>query len=132
MRAIDTNGLVRLVVADDRSQAQRIREVIEECLHGEERILVMEAVFLELAWVLGKKYAFTREELCFFFEKLLSNPVFFIQDAEVIAAALEGFRHGGGFADHLMVAKARKSGAASLLSFDRKLHKIYPDFVLQP
>lgn len=132
MRAMDTNGLVRLVVADDERQASRIREFIEECLRREERILVTDAVFLELAWVLGKKYAFTREELCLLFEKLLANPVFQILDAELVARAVQGFRDGGGFADHLIVAKARSNGATSLLSFDRKLQKAYPDFVLQP
>lgn len=82
--------------------------------------------------MLSKKYGFTRGDICLLIEKLLANPIFQVQDAETVASALEGFRLNGGFADHLIVAKAQRDGASALLSFDRELQKIYPEYVLQP
>ena len=52
MLGIDTNVVVRLVVADDADQTRRARKLIEQALSREEPVPVSLQVLLECEWVL--------------------------------------------------------------------------------
>lgn len=59
-------------------------------------------------------------------EMLLSHAQLTVQDAEVVAAAVEQFRQHPkvGFSDCLMVEVARKAGHVPLGTFDRGLGRV--------
>jgi predicted nucleic-acid-binding protein len=64
MLGIDTNVVVRLVVADDAEQTRRARKLIEQAQSREEPVLVSLLVLLESEWVLRSRYGFDRQMGC--------------------------------------------------------------------
>jgi predicted nucleic-acid-binding protein len=120
MRAVDTNVLVRLITRDDAKQ-----------LHAAEAFVsngawVSPLVLVETTWVLDAVYARSARQIATAVEMLLSHEQLAIQDAEVVAAALENFRQRPslGFSDCLILELARKAGHLPLGTFDRNLSRL--------
>ncbi len=63
MLGIDTNVVVRLVVADDADLTRRVRNLIDQALGRGKQVLVSLALLLECEWVLRCRYGFGREAL---------------------------------------------------------------------
>ncbi len=60
MIALDTNVLIRLITGDDPVQARAIEAFLE---NTEGPFLIPDLVVAELAWVLQRRYGFTRPEI---------------------------------------------------------------------
>jgi predicted nucleic-acid-binding protein len=120
MRSVDTNVLVRLIVRDDRRQVEVAEEFISK------GAWISHLVLAETAWVLESVYELRAEQVATAVEMLLNHEHLTIQDAEVVAAALEDFRKRSAvaFTDYLIVEIARKSGHIPLGTFDRDLSKV--------
>lgn len=120
MRAVDTNILVRLFVADDPKQTARARRFIGN------GAWVSHLVLAETIWVLVSFYSLGREEVAAAVETVLSNKSFTVQDREVAADALSIFRQhrGVNFSDCLILSTAFKHGHTPLGTFDTKLSKV--------
>jgi predicted nucleic-acid-binding protein len=120
MRAADTNLLVRLMVGDDLAQTTAAEAFIEK------GVWVSHLALAEAVWVLSKRYLFTPSKLVEVIELFLANVDVTLQDADVVAAALEHFRNKPalGFSDCLMLEIARKAGHLPLGTFDRKLARL--------
>lgn len=120
MRAVDTNVLVRLLVRDDAAQARMADAFVAS------GAWVSHIVLVETVWVLSAVYERTPGEIANAIELLLVHEELVLQDAEVVAAALAGFRLRGapGFSDCLVLEIARKAGHTPLGTFDRKLAKL--------
>ena len=56
-------------------------------------------------------------------DKLLSTAEFSIEDKELACRALEDYRTGGDFADHLIGWRNRKDGCDTTVTFDHGLKK---------
>ena len=117
MIAIDTNIIVRYLVADDPGQSRRARALIEHQL-----VWISKTVLLESAWVLDAVYEFTQTQILDAFEALLGHDTVRTEDDRAVADALRASRAGVEFADALHVASATASCDA-FLTFDRKLAK---------
>jgi predicted nucleic-acid-binding protein len=63
MLGIDTNVVIRLVVADDAEQTRCARKLVEQALSREEPVIISLLVLLESEWVLRSRYGFGREAL---------------------------------------------------------------------
>lgn len=63
MIALDTNVLVRLVMADDPAQAGRARGLFEAHADADGSLFVSDVVLAEFAWVLKSRYALPREAI---------------------------------------------------------------------
>ena len=120
MRAVDTNILVRLVVRDDPAQVR----AAEEFIAG--GAWVSHLVLAETAWVLDAVYERTAQQIATAVDMLLNHKELTLQDAEVVASALENFRERPllGFSDCLVLEIARKAGNLPLGTFDRDLAKV--------
>lgn len=57
MRAIDTNVLARFLLNDDPDQGEVARRIVED------GIFLPLTVVLELGWLLGSRYGFSRDEI---------------------------------------------------------------------
>ena len=120
MIALDTNVLVRFLVQDDPEQARIAGEMIER-LTGTDPGFVGREVLVELVWVLERAYGYSRSEIAGALDGLLSATELVIEAADDVGPALELYRNDGfGFADLMIVAAARRVGAAELVTFDRK------------
>lgn len=120
MRAVDTNVLVRLLVRDDGSQLGVAEDFVKN------GAWVSHLVLAETSWVLDAVYDRSAEQIATAVEMLLSHKDLTLQDAEVVASALERFRARPmlGFSDCMVVEIARKAGHLPLGTFDRGLARI--------
>lgn len=117
MRSVDTNVLVRLLVRDDPRHVAAAEEFVRR------GAWVSTLVLLETSWVLGSVYELGPKRLAVAIEMLLEHRDLVLQDAEVVAAALDLFRQrtAPGFSDCLILAAARRAGHLPLGTFDRRL-----------
>ncbi len=118
MIAVDTNVLLRYLLKDDDTQAEKSRRVFERA----ECILITDIVLVEAVWTLiGRRYRATRDDIIAVVEKLLQEPNVRFEDDEVIWSALQAYRETeANFADALIVHKAHKTAA-----FDDELQTVY-------
>src|SRR3954451_91927 len=84
------------------------------------------SVLVEPMWVLSSVYELGPEKIATAVEMLLNHQDLSVQDADVVAAALEHFRERPalGFSDCLILEVARKAGHLPLGTFDRELGKL--------
>ena len=85
MRAIDTNVLVRLLVRDDPKQTR----AAEAFVAG--GAWVSHLVLAETLWVLGSYYDLARAQIASVVEQIVNGEQVAVQDADVVAAALDRF-----------------------------------------
>jgi predicted nucleic-acid-binding protein len=120
MRAVDTNVLVRLATRDD------VRQTAAAEVFVAAGAWVSQIVLVETMWVLASVYDLGPEKISTAVEMLLQHRDLTVQDADVVAAALEQFRERPalGFSDCLVLEVARKAGHLPLGTFDRDLGKL--------
>lgn len=120
MRAVDTNLLVRLVVRDDADQVKAAEAFVSK------GAWVSHLVLAETLWVLDAVYHRSHAQLARAIDRLLNHRDLTLQDAEVVALALDRFRARPslGFSDCLVLEIARKAGHLPLGTFDRNLAKL--------
>ena len=120
MRAVDTNILVRLIAQDDHRQSALAEVFIEK------GAWVSILALAEAVWVLATVYGRDAAALATAIELLLNHRTLILQDADVVAAALDLFRSRPGlkFSDCLILELARKAGHLPLGTFDRRLAKM--------
>jgi predicted nucleic-acid-binding protein len=120
MRSVDTNVLVRLMTRDDEKQLTRAEAFVRT------GAWVPHLALAEATWVLESVYDRDPRAIATAVEMLLSHEHLAIQDAEVVALAVEQFRRSRrvGFSDCLMLEIARKAGHLPLGTFDRDLGKL--------
>ncbi len=114
MIAVDTNVLVRLLVADDPHQTRRAK-----ALASRGPLFVPVTVLLETEWVLRALYQVARGDIERGFRTLLD--VADVEDAADVARALDLFGQRLDFADALHVVRSGR--ASAFVSFDEKLVK---------
>ena len=129
MIALDTNAIVRVLTEDNEIQAKKVQDIINDAEVNGRQILILSEVVIETVWVLESVYQCSREEISMFIENLLAAPTFYLPDSAVIRKAIKQYKNGGDFADLLIVGQAKAFQAKKLFSFDRKLQKLFPDFV---
>ena len=121
MRAVDTNVLARLITRDHPQQVAAAELFVER------GAWVSHLVLAESMWVLSAVYERDPAAIAKAIELLLNHEHLTLQDAEVVAAALEHFRRRPalGFSDCLVLEVARKAGHLPLGTFDRTLAKLH-------
>jgi predicted nucleic-acid-binding protein len=120
MRAVDTNVLVRLITRDDRKQAESAENFVSR------GAWISHLALAETVWVLDSVYELGSDQIATAVEMLLNHQHLTIQEADVVATALENFRKRPtvSFTDNLIVEIARKSGHLPVGTFDRDLAKL--------
>lgn len=116
MRAIDTNIVIRFLVADDRVQAAAARRAIEA---GD--IFAPTTVLLESEWVLRSAYGFAPRQIVESLRSFAGLPGVTVEEPMRLAQALDWTASGMDFADALHLAAA--GDCTAFLSFDTKLAK---------
>jgi len=111
MIALDTNMLVRALVADHPEQVAVVRQLI-----ADDSVFISRTVLLETEWVLRARYKRTPTELLDFFQVLLETDDTVVAAAEEVRNALDWYALGADFADALHLAAC---GTAVMHTFDR-------------
>jgi len=123
--AVDTNILVRLLIADDLAQFKRARRLLE----GDDTYWVPVTVLLELVWVLQTK-GWERGPLAAKLRELMAAPNVRPQHPEAVYRAIDCYAKGIDFADALHVALS--TPADEFKTFDASLAKKASALALSP
>jgi predicted nucleic-acid-binding protein len=119
---VDTNVLVRFLVADDPDQEARAARFFADAEAEGERLFVPQIVVCELVWVLSHAYGKSRPEIAAGLETLLRARQLTFEEVDQIRAALERFADGDGdLADWLIWERSRAAGANRVATFDGRL-----------
>ena len=124
MPGIDTNVLVRYLVEDDPEQAQAARALLEGLTTDRPGFICRE-VLVELVWVLGRAYRFSRAQIAFVLDQLGSTDGLVVEAGDDVAHAAIRYSIGGAdFPDLMILAAAERAGARPLYTFDRALGRV--------
>lgn len=116
MNGIDTNVLVRYLVADDPLQAVKAKRYMESGTTYVNCIVLCETV-----WVLESAYDYDRKAIADTLERVLSTHEIEVEDAEMALAALQDYRRSSaGFTDCLIGRRNANFGCDQTLSFDKR------------
>lgn len=134
MIAIDTNVLLRYLLADDAQQFAKAKNLVKTS----NPILITDVVLVETVWTLtGKRYDFDRENVCEVIRLLMGDGGFVFEDNQAIWSALRDYEESKSvrgksldFADALIANKARYSARqkgfslSGFYSFDKAVAQL--------
>ncbi|MFQ5742386.1 MAG: PIN domain-containing protein [Acidobacteriota bacterium] len=122
MIALDTNVLIRFLVFDEPEQAQKATRLLEQAARDNESVLLSEIVLCEATWVLKSVYGASKRDIASTLRRLLGSEPFVVNHRDVVDRAIERYADGRGhFADYLIVEGATATGAATTVTFDKRL-----------
>ncbi len=113
MQGVDTNVVVRYLTGDDPAQADKARAVI-----GQKPVFVPRTVLLEAEWVLRGVYDLPPEQIIPALRALAGLPGVSVEDAGLVAKAMDWAEAGMDFADALHLAAATE--CENFLTFDKR------------
>lgn len=118
-RGLDTNVLVRYLVADEPTQHAAAVALVENELTPERPGLVHPVALVELVWVLRQVYRVPKLEIVTTLRRLLTVRSVHVLEAHRVRDALDLWEaHGADFADALLHTAYVAEGGA-LVTFDR-------------
>ena len=124
MTAVDTNVIVRYLVADDPGQAEAARSLLGQLTPDNPGFICREVV-IEAAWVLERSYRFPRKRIAEVLMDLTASDSLVVENADDVVAAAHRYRQGRvGFSDMMILAAGKRAGAAPLYTFDRRLARM--------
>ena len=130
MIGVDTNVLVRYIVADDEDRTRRAAAFLEGVISVDAPGFVSVVVLVELVWVLERTYRFAPDEIAGAIESVLrAEPLRIDRRAEVVEALGVFQTKQGSFADALIATLAERAGCTHVVTFDRKAARL-PGFRL--
>lgn len=119
MAGLDTNVLVRWLVADDDVQTAQVEALLAAGRRAGQSYFVPSTVLLELEWVLRSRYRLDKPAMLGAFNALLEARELDIQAEPALERALHHYRQGRAeFADCLHAGLCAAAGQAPMLSFD--------------
>jgi predicted nucleic-acid-binding protein len=125
MIGIDTNVLVRLIVADEPRQAAVARNFIRERCSSADPGFVSNVVLAEIAWILATGYGYSRLQIADAIDQIMETVQLQVESSTDIAAALAEYRAGpADFADCLIGQTNRTADCSHTVTFDRKAAKL--------
>ena len=113
MHGVDPNVIVRYLTGDDPAQAAKARTVI-----GQQPIFVPRTVLLEVEWVLRGVYELPPTQIIPALRGFAGLPGVLVEDAGLVAWAMDWAEAGMDFADALHLAAATE--CEGFLAFDRR------------
>ncbi len=125
MAALDTNVLVRYLVADDALQLAAVTRLIKAALRAGETLYVPITVMLELEWVLRSNYKLSKSQVNAHLSALMSAAELTFENEAAVEIALGLYKKAAAdFADCMHVALAHVAGERPLWTFDKVAAKI--------
>ncbi len=113
MLGVDTNVIVRYLTGDDPHQAAKARAVI-----GQQSVFVPRTVLLEVEWVLRGVYDMPPKGIIPALRAFAGLPGVMVEDAGLVAKAMDWAEAGMDFADALHLVAAGE--CEGFLTFDKR------------
>jgi predicted nucleic-acid-binding protein len=124
VKALDTNVLVRFLLADDKGQALRVKRMFEAAEHSGERFKITTPVLLEMIWVLSAVYELTRDEVLHALELLAQMPILEFESYDDVQRLIRlGRSTRADLSDLLIGVVAQSGGCDVTLTFEKGLQQ---------
>lgn len=117
MIAVDTNILVRHLMADDPVQSPLATEFLEVRLTRQNPGLISVVVLCELAWTLKRVYGRSDTDVNMVIEELLAAPTIVVDHSELVSLAIVA---EPSFSDALIHLIGTASGCDKTVTFDKR------------
>jgi predicted nucleic-acid-binding protein len=120
LKGLDTNVLIRLLLADDPEQTARGRAFVAGRSAGEP-LFVNRIVICELVWTLRRGFRFDRGQIADVVDRMLKSRALEIEDYDALGFALYLYQTGGAdLADCLLGVTNGLLGCERTATFDRR------------
>jgi predicted nucleic-acid-binding protein len=120
VKGLDTNVLIRLLLADDPEQTARGRAFVADRPAGEP-LFINRIVICELVWTLRRGFRFDRTQIADVVDRLLKSRVLEIEDYDALGFALYLYQTSGAdLADCLLGVTNGLLGCDRTATFDRR------------
>lgn len=119
---VDTNVILRFLVADDKEQHEKAKRWFTEGESGKRQLFISVVVVAEACFVLESFYKKSRDEIANAFEIFLSQYWLVVEERKVLLAMWQWYRNGLHFVDSFLLAWAKEYGG-HVLTFDKQVTK---------
>jgi predicted nucleic-acid-binding protein len=120
MIGLDTNVVLRAVLADDKVWSPRAEKFLTERCTGESPGYINGIVLAEAYWVLRKRPSFDKAKLAAFIHGLIESENFLVADETAVTLALQDYLTGNaGFVDYLIARLNEAAGASPTYTIDK-------------
>jgi predicted nucleic-acid-binding protein len=122
MQTVDTNVLVRILVADDQ-QIEQVR-LARQFAKKARQLFIPQIVQVELVWVLDTAYHLEKSDVIRILQHLQTNEAFQLQNEVEFSEALQLFQaHNVDFSDSLILIESKKVNS-DVVTFDKKFSRL--------
>ena len=132
MIGLDTNVILRFLLADDPAQGAAARAVFEgltEDNPGYVNIITL----VELVWTLRNRYRISREQVADIVAGLLGSRDIVLEDEAVVEMAVDrASQMAGELPDLLIALRNSEAGCSRTMTFDRAAARAVPGMELIP
>lgn len=130
MIGIDSNVLLRFILADDPAQFEVAKGFINERSMADPAFISL-LVFAETCWVLRRRYKYGNEVIAAAFRQLLAAEELIFEDEYYIDELVaEDTPLNFDLSDHVVAHIAVRSGCSKIVTFDAKAAKRIPGMEL--
>ncbi len=129
MTGLDTNVLVRYFTQDDPEQFQGTLTLLNR---KGAKFFVPDIVLIELDWVLGEVYDWSKAEIVETIANLMTVHNLLFENEPRLHRALKAVRQGADLSDELIVALCDGSGCKDIATFDKGMIKRHKSFAFTP
>lgn len=120
---IDTNFIIRYLIADNKEQFIKAKEIFDQAKSGQISIILEQTVFTETIFVLNSFYKVPREKICTILSELLTYKGIKCEK-EILLRALKIYQDENlHIVDSVLLSKS-KNEDISILTFDEKLKSL--------
>jgi predicted nucleic-acid-binding protein len=124
VKGLDTNVLIRLLLADDPEQTARGRAFVADRSAGEP-LFINRIVICELVWTLRRGFRFDRGQIAAVVDRMLKSRALEIEDYDALGFALYLYQTSGAdLADCLLGVTNGLLGCERTATFVRKAAEI--------
>lgn len=124
MVALDTNILVRFLVADDEVQTQKVYAIFKQAETEKTQLFISQLILLETIWVLESAYKRSREEIINAIENLILVPFLKFEKHNAIQHFISASKSSDyDLSDLLIAYTAKYEKCNAVLTFDKKASK---------
>ena len=120
MITLDTNVIVRFFERDHPTQHALSHQLIDTLSEENQGFIPRECV-IELAWVLTRRYQYSRKQLSRVIRALVARRELLVENSRRVNWAAYHCEHSGhDFADLMILGAARDRGAIPVKTFDKR------------
>ena len=121
---VDTNVFLRFFLKDNPSQYEAVLKHFTKAGRGEEKLILIPQVVMEVSFLLEKFYKLGKEKTLEYLVSLVNNPDFAVPERKVLIRMLDTYKSVSiDLVDAYLYSSAQEAGA-EVLSFDRDFRRI--------